>query len=422
MAVGRGNSKIGRKTLLAIVDHITQVLPGPNSDDFVTPLLQDYIKALTEVLSRPAHVEILARKEGQPWELCVDFFLDVAQHLLPDEGDISTLTLARASPALARSSPAPGSGYSRSGGRSTPSTQSQRRAAPGEGGLLKDVLEGLYYLVIGGNAPLLRQYKDITPVVLRVLSLKQLSLGSLQTLAFATINTIFTTTHADDLTHASSVVQNLLPLMSYWWRSEKVSQDEVIRALRIEISRSIFLMHLHIEHLVVGSSDETVRLDLEDLVENIWSEYSKRSEVFRLQLSDVTFSLSSLPKHGLQLNTFGLRAHNIYGEGHWAIVQNLAFLEGIMVLPHPRNQAEDAEQNEQPRKRRRLQQNMSRIRLKLKAAEITVRRTALQLIPFLLAGNSLGRDELLDLLPALVSSATDKDPVTASWALIASAR
>ncbi|KAL6913067.1 hypothetical protein FSST1_010827 [Fusarium sambucinum] len=419
MAVGRGKSTIGRKTLLAIVDHITQVLPGPNSDDFVPPLLQDYIKALTEVLSRPAHVEVLARKGGQYWEICVGFFLDVAQYLLPDEADISTLSLARASPALARSSPAPGSGYSRSIGRSTPSTQSQRRATPGEGGLLKDVLEGLHYLVIGGNAPILRLYKDITPVVLRVLSLKQLSLGSLQTLAFAIINAVFTTTNADDLAHANSAVQSILPLMSYWWRSEKVSQDEVIRALRIEISRSIFLMHLHVENLFVKSSDENVRLDLEDLAENIWSEYSRRGEAVRLQMSDITFALSSLPTYGLQLNMFGLRAHNVYGEGHWAIIQNLAFLEGIMALPHSRTPTDDAEQSEQPRKRRRI--HMSRIRLKLKAAEVAVRGTALQMIPFLLADNSLSRDELVDLLPELVSLATDKNPVTASWALVASA-
>ncbi|ESU11490.1 hypothetical protein FGSG_05519 [Fusarium graminearum PH-1] len=422
MTVGRGNSKIGRKTLLAIVDHITQVLPGPNGDDFVTPLLQDYIKALTEVLSRPAHVEILARKGGQHWETCVGFFLDVAQYLLPDEADISTLSLARASPALTRSSPAPGSGYSRSGGRSTPSTQSQRRAAPGEGGLLKDVLEGLHYIVIGGNAPILRQYKDITLVVLRVLSLKQLSLGSLQTLAFAIINTVFTTTNADDLAHASSVVQSILPLMSYWWRCEKVSQDEVIRALRIEISRSIFLMHLHIENLVINSSDEKIRSDLEELTENIWSEYSRRSEAFRLQMSDITFALSSLPTYGLQLNMFGLRAHNVYGEGHWAVIQNLAFLEGIMLLPQSRTPADDAEQSEQRRKRRRIEQDMSRIRLKLKTVEVGVRGTALQLIPFLLADNSLSRDELVDLLPELALLATDKNPVTASWALIASAR
>ncbi|KAF4454991.1 hypothetical protein F53441_2552 [Fusarium austroafricanum] len=419
MTVGRGNPKIGRKTLLAIVDHITQVLPGPNNDAFVPPLLQDYIKALTEVLSRPAHVEILARRDGQPWELCVGFFLNVAQFLLPDEGDTSTLALARASPALARSSPAPGSGYSRSGGRSTPSTQGQRRGTPGEGGLLKDVLEGLYYLVIGGNAPLLRQFKDITPVVLRVLSLRQLSLGSLQTLAFAIINTIFSATQADDLDHANSLVQSLVPLMSYWWRSEKVSQDEVIRALRIEISRNILLTHLHIEHLVLNTPGENIRFDLEDLVENIWSEYSRRGEAFRLQMSDITFDLSSLPSYGLQLEVFGLRPHNAYGEGHWAVVQNLAFLERVMLLPRSKTQGDDAEQDEQPTKRRRTCQDMSRIQLKLKATEVSVQRTALQLIPFLLARNSLSRDELLDLLPDMMSLTTDKNNVTSSWALIA---
>lgn len=416
MAAGRGVSKLGRKTLLAVVDHITQTLG--QKDDFVPPLLQDYIKALTEVLSRPAHVEILARRGGEKWEECVDFLLDVAQFMLPDEEEGTTaLTLARGSPA-----PGPGSGYGRSTGRSTPSTQSQRRVGPGEGGPLKDVLEGLYHLVTAGNAPLLRRYTEITEVVLRVLSLKQLSLGSLQTLAFAIINVLFSETHADDLAHSCSMVQNLLPLMSYWWRSEKVSQDEVIRALRIEISRSIFLTHLHIEHLVINSSDEGIRLDVEDLVENLWSEYSKRSEAFRLQLSDITFSTSSLSKYGLQLDVFGLRPHNVYGEGHWAVVQNLAFLERIMVLSNEKHQEATTEHDEQRRKRRRIRLDMSRIRLKLKLTDVAVRRTALQLVPFLLASNSLSRDELLDLLPDLVALASDKNPVTASWALVASAR
>ncbi|KAF4975165.1 hypothetical protein FZEAL_8005, partial [Fusarium zealandicum] len=412
MAAGRGVSKLGRKTLLAIVDHITQVLPGPN-DDFVPPLLQDYIKALTEVLSRPAHVEILARKDGQAWELCVDFLLDVALFMLPDEGDAPPLTLARASPAP--------STYGRSTGRSTPSTQSQRRTSPGEGGPLKDVLEGLYHLVMGGNAPLLRRFKDITQMVFRVLSLKQLSLGSLQTLAFAIINVVFSTTQADDLVHATSMVQSLLPLMSYWWRSEKVSQDEVIRALRIEISKSIILTHLHIEHLALDSADEDVRLDLEELTENLWTEYSKRGEAFRLQLGDITFSPSSLATHSLQLDHFGLRPHNVYGEGHWAVVQNLAYLERIMILSRSKHQAATAEQEEQPRKRRRIHQDMSRIMFKLKAVDVAVQRTALQLVPFLLSGNSLGRDELLDLLPDLVALASNKNPVTAAWALVASA-
>lgn len=414
MAAGRSIAKIGRKTLLAIVDHITQVLPGPN-DDFVQPLLQDYIKALTEVLSRQAHVELLARKNGQSWEVCVDFFLDVALFILPEEGDSTAFFLSRASPA-------PGSTYGRSTRLSTPSTQSQKRASHGEGGIIKDVLEGLCHLLTAGNAPLLRRFKNVTEIVVRVLKLKQLSLGSLQTLAFVIVNIVFTAVQADDLSHAQKMIQTLLPLMSYWWRSEKVSQDEVIRALRIEISKTILLTHLHIENLTANATHDTIYRDVEDLLENIWVEYSKRGEAYRLQLSDITFSPSCLPEGHLQLMLFGLRPHYVYGEGYWAVVQNLAFLERIMIVSRDKYQGDGSENDGQPRKRRRLRQESSRIRLKLKSKDIATRCTALQLVPFLLASGSLGRDELLELVQELLPLAADKNPAVASWALVACAR
>lgn len=414
MATGRGVAKLGRKTMKAIIEHITQVLCA--HDDFVPPLLQDYVKALTEVLSRPSHVELSARQDGSLWVYCVDFLLDIASHILPEEveGESTLLVLSRASPA-------PGSGLP-STRRSTPSTQSQKRAAHVEGGPLKDVLEGLLYLVTGSNSPLLRRYEEIAAVILRVLSMKQLSLGSVQTLGFSILNAILSATQADDLNHSNTLVRRLLPLMSYWWRSEKVSQHEVIRALRIEISRSIVLTHLHMEKLTLGSPDETIYRDIEDLAENMWIEYSKRSESYRLQLGDVTFSPSNLPSYYPKLPLFGLRAHNVYGEGHWAVVENLAFLERIMILYREKTSASALSVDQQPRKRRRAQQEVSRIRLKLKAADVQLQRTALQLVPFLLSMGGFGRDELLDLFGHVVSLAGDKSPITASWALVACAR
>lgn len=414
LAASRSVNKLGRKTLFAIVDHITQVLPGPN-DDFVQPLLQDYIKALAEVLSRPAHVEILACKDGQGWEVCVDFLLDVALYILPEEGDVPISTLARASPAPALIA-------TRSTGSSTPSSQSQKRTAGGEGNPLKDVLEGLFYLVSAANAPLHRRFKDITNVVFRVLGMKYLSLGSMQTLGFAIANTIFSATHADDLAHAKMLAKELLPLSTYWWRFDKVSQDEVIRALRNEISRTIFLTHLHLQHLSINAPDDSIRNDLEELIEHLWIEYSKRSEPFRLQLSDVTFTPASLPDYYPQLPLFGLRPHNIYGESHWAMVQILAILEQIQLDSCSRPSGNNNNDDEQPRKRRRMRKESSRIRLKLKSVDVSVQRTALQVVPFLLARKSLGHDELEDLLQDLVVLAGDKNPVTASWALIACAR
>ncbi|PNY24030.1 Serine/threonine-protein kinase tel-1 [Tolypocladium capitatum] len=415
VAASRGVAKLGRKTLLALIDHITQVLPGPN-DDFVTPLLQDYVKALAEVLARPSHVEFLSRKDGAPWVGCVDFLLDIAVYILPSEAHSSVV-------APSRDSPAPGTSTPWSTGKSSASTpQSQKRTNQSDGGPLRDALEGLHHLVQAANAPILRQSKDITDLALRVLGMKTLSLGSMQTACFSILNTTFAAAQADDFTFSNVLVKNLLPLMSYWWRADKVSQDELIKALRNEISKTIFLTHLHIENLAVNTWDTAVRSDVENLIDPLWLEYSKRSDAFRLQLDDVTFASSSLPQDSLRLDLFGLRHHNAEGEGSWALVQNMALLEAILLRPQKRLPHSGDDNVEQPRKKRRVREDSSRLRLKLKSRDLGIQMTALQLVPFLVASNVSAVDEMRELLVNLVACASNKNATTASWAMVACAR
>lgn len=399
--------------MLAIVDHITQVLPGPNQD-YVAPLLQDYVKALAELLSRQAHVELLSRKDGAPWEVCTDFFIDLALHFTPEEGGLSA--------SLSRASPAPGTATLRSTGRSNSSTQSQKRAGQGEGGPLRDALEGLHHLVLGSNASVLRRSSDIINVVLGILRVRHLSLGSIQTLCFAILNSVFAVLQAEALEEANTLVKDLVPLMAYWWRAEKVSQDELIRALRNEISKAIFLTHLHVEYLALRANDAVLLGHLEDLADPLWQEYSKRGEAFRLQLVDVTFAVSILPEDHLGNPLFGLRAHNVEGESYWALVQNLAFLESIL-LRYRRNKARHSHgDEEQPRKKRRTQEESSRLRMKLASKDTAVRRTALQLVPFMVANGAFQDAEIVELLGVLVAFGSDKDAISASWALIGCAR
>ncbi|KAL7930004.1 hypothetical protein V8C35DRAFT_313835 [Trichoderma chlorosporum] len=412
MTASRGAPKIGRKTLLAVIDHITQVLPGPD-EDFVQPLLRDYAKALTELVSRPATAELLARKKAEPWQACVDLFLDIAHNILPKEANTASLTH------ITRPSPAPSTASSRSLPRSNSAPQAQRHTGQGEGGPLQAALEGLYYLVSAANAPIVRGAQDITELALRVLNIKHLSPGFTQTLCFSIVNTVFRASEADNLDGAVALAKDLLPHTGYWWRAEKVSQDELIKALRNEISRSIFLMHLHLEHLAVNLWDESVRIELENLIEPLWQEYAKRSEAYRLQLADLTFTPSPSRGHVMQLGLFGLRPHNIEGESHWAIVQNLAFLEAILLRPKKNIVEDNTDATEQPRKKRRVQQDPNPIRVKLKSQHPGVVLTALQLVPFMLATNTLSHGEVDELLVDLVVFAGDKNTTTASWALIA---
>lgn len=410
----RGAARLGRKTLLAFIDHITQVLPGPN-DDFVVPLLQDYVKALAEVLERASHVEFLARKDGAPWAACVDFLLDVCVYILPSELHSSVLASSRDSPTSGILTPW-------SAGLSTPAVHSQKRAQQPEASPLRDALKGLHCLVQAANAPVLQRAKDVTDLVLRVLGSKNLSLGPMQTVCFAIANTTFAAMQADDLRSATSLVSNLVPLASFWWRADKLSQDELIKALRNEISRTVFLTHLHIEHLAVNLWDDAVRSNLEDLVNHLWQEYSRRGEAFRLQFQDLAFATSSLPKECLQLGLFGLRNHNPEGEGHWAVVQNIALLEAALLQPSRKADGVDTDKSEQPQKRRRTRETTGHLRLRLNPRDAGVQRTALQLIPFIITTNALDVDETGELLAELVNCAVDKNPTTASWALVACAR
>lgn len=415
--MSRGVSKLGRKTLLAIIDHITQVLPGPDGD-YVLPLLQDYVKALAEVLAREAHVELLARKDGTPWEVCVDFFIDLATHITPEAGDPSSLSLSRASPA-------PVNVATRSTGRSNSSTQSQKRVAHGEGGPLRDALEGLHRLMCGSNAPILRRSTEVLDVVIRLLKVRQLSLGSVQTLCFSIANNIFIALQVDRIDKAIDLVRELVPLMAYWWRSEKVSQDELIRALRNEILKAIFLTQSHTEYLASSVDDDSVRSNLEELADHLWQEYSKRSEAFRLQLVDITFATSRLPADSLRSSLFGLRSHNLEGESYWGLVQSLAYLESLLLSgSKARVNSHDNDQGEyrQPRKRRRTEQDSSRLRRKLLSTDVGTRRTALQIMPFMVQTSALGPSECAEILDELLTIAANKDAITCSWALIAIAR
>ncbi|KAG8414949.1 Serine/threonine-protein kinase tel1 [Metarhizium acridum] len=209
--------------------------------------------------------------------------------------------------------------------------------------------------------------------------------------------------------------------MSYWWRAEKVSQDELIKGLRNEISKTIYLAHPHIEH-ISNEWNEEIRNDIENLVDPLWQEYSKRGEPFRLQLHDLTFNQWTLPSGTMHLNLFGIRNHNSEGESHWALVQNLSFLESILLKRGGISARDTADNGEQPRKRQRTRECLSRLRLKLRSRDVGTQRTALQLLPFLVEGFGIAGEDLTSILDDLVACVSNKDQITASWALVASAR
>ncbi|KAK4238937.1 hypothetical protein C8A03DRAFT_32994 [Achaetomium macrosporum] len=404
MAVRHGTTTIKRKTAKAIIDHITQVLPGPEGT-YIAPLLKDYVKALGTLLDFSANVEHLAAFSGESWETCVNFCVEALSRYL-ESGD-------RDSASLSRASPAPGT-TTRSGsvGVSQGSGQIGSQVA-------LDFLTCLNSLVSASNAPVPRKADKISNVVLQILQLRQMRVGELQKAAFSTFNIIFQHIQADDVSLAKRLVKSLIPLVSHWWQPRALSRDAMLNSIRDEMLKTIYGTHLYVESLLRESSDDAFFQDVEDLLDALWSDYSRREERARLQLDDVTFTGMRLPADHPSTAVFSLRPYNQAGEQNWALLENLAILEAAYSRYSQRVHSQQQPENGQPRKRRRMAGSSNRIHQKLQSLDPAVRLSALQLIPFLSRQEHLSLEDTVETIADLSKSVTAKESAVASWAMLA---
>ncbi|KZL69017.1 ataxia telangiectasia mutated, partial [Colletotrichum incanum] len=413
LAVSHGATKLKRKTMLALVDHITQSLPGPGpghgDETYVEPLLKDYVRALVALLSHQPNVEHLATLDADGWLACVDFCTDALEHYL-ENADRDRESGSRASPAPGTAS----MGFST--GRSTNASQK----IPGQihRGTVQDLLHCIYLLVLPPNAPLGQRSRDLSKTLTQVLQLRHLGLSQVIQLSFASSNILLAGIQTDDISQASNLARDLVPLISHWWQARTVSQDEMLNSVRDEMLKTIFIIHLHLESLVCHEENEGVQKDVEDLIECLWLEYSRRNLRSQLQLDDLTF-VSRLPDDYFRVNLFGLRIHNRDGERRWALVQNLAILERI--LWKSRKCARSQSPGEQPRKKRRTHGSATRLQKKLQSPSPAVQRISLQLVPFLLGLDTFSSREVADLFADIAAFVGDKDTAVSSWAMLACA-
>ncbi|KAI0841594.1 hypothetical protein F5Y06DRAFT_293294 [Hypoxylon sp. FL0890] len=412
LGIELGAGKIKRKTVLAVIDHVTQTLPHPE-DDLVPPLVQDYIKALTALLSHAANVELLAAGGGEGWYTCVDFAVDIL-----------TLYLAATDKDLApsRASPAPGTGQAASLTFSTPrSTSTSQRPSRVTRSHLPDLLQCLVYLSSAPNAPLLQRSKETSSVIIQILQLRSLGISQLHQLAFALINKLFVVAQTDDSDHASSLAMDCLPLVSQWWQTKTASaHDALLNGVRIEMLKLLFNLHLQLEFLVKQGNKPSLLGDIENLAELFWNEYSRREERAHLQQDDLTYSFAPRRSTGFQVQSFSLRPFNVEGEKHWAIVHILALLECLMWKSSQQSHAVAAD-GEQPRKKQRTNIGFSRLRQKLRSVDQSIQYTALQIIPFFVSDLKVDDDEMSELLSFLMGQITSKNSKVSTWAMIACA-
>ncbi|KAK4123161.1 hypothetical protein N657DRAFT_681296 [Parathielavia appendiculata] len=403
-AIRHGATKIKRKTVKAIIDHITQVLPRPG-ESYFAPLLQHYVKALGTFLEFSANVEHLAAYDGGSWDTCVNFCLEGLSRYL-ETGD-------RDSASLSRASPAPGASA-----RSTSVTLSQSSGQIGSQTAL-EFLACLNSLVAAPNAPVPRRADKISNVVLQLLQLRQMRIGELQKLAFSTFNIVFQRIQTDAVALSKRLVRTLIPLVSFWWQPRALSRDAMLNSVRDEMLKTIYGTHLYVESLLRESTDESAFQDVEDLLESLWSDYSRREDRARLQLDDVTFSGIRLPADHPSTAVFSLRPYNQPGEQNWALLENIAILEAAYSRYSEREHSQQHPDSDQPRKRRRMAGSSNRLHQKLKSIDPAVHLSAIQLIPFLARQKQPSLEDIIEAMGDISKSVTAKQGTVASWAMIA---
>ncbi|KAK3322301.1 hypothetical protein B0H66DRAFT_619840 [Apodospora peruviana] len=414
LAVRHGASRIKRKTARAIIGHITQVLPGPE-ESYIEPLLKDYVKALSTFLHFSANVENLAAFSGESWDTCVDFCIEaLSQYLETGDRDASYLS---------RGSPAPGTAQATISTRSTArsgSVAGQQGSGQVGGQMALEFLSCLNSLVSAPNAPVQRRAETVSHVVLQILSFRQMKLGEIQKAAFSTINSIVSRIQADNVALAKTVARGLIPLLSHWWQPRSLSRDAMLNSVRDEMLKTIYGTHLYLESLVQESPDDSLLRDTEELLEALWSEYSRRDERARLQLDDITFTSVSLPTDHPSAGAFSLRAFNQTGEQNWALLENLAALEAIYSRHSHRDREHAQIEDDQPRKRRRMAGSPpNRIHQKMGSLDPAVRLTALQLVPFLAKQKPPSVEAITKAMADLLKCLNSKEGTVVSWAMLA---
>nr|6SKY_A Chain A, Serine/threonine-protein kinase Tel1 [Thermochaetoides thermophila DSM 1495]6SKY_B Chain B, Serine/threonine-protein kinase Tel1 [Thermochaetoides thermophila DSM 1495]6SKZ_A Chain A, Serine/threonine-protein kinase Tel1 [Thermochaetoides thermophila DSM 1495]6SL0_A Chain A, Serine/threonine-protein kinase Tel1 [Thermochaetoides thermophila DSM 1495]6SL0_B Chain B, Serine/threonine-protein kinase Tel1 [Thermochaetoides thermophila DSM 1495]QGA31134.1 Tel1 [Thermochaetoides thermoph len=408
LAVRHGVTTIRRKTARAIIDHIVQVLPGPDGA-YVMPLLAGYVKVLYEFLDNPASAENIAALSGEGWEVCVDFCIDVLSRFL-ELGD-------RESGSLSRASPAPGA-TARSG--SVAGTQGSGEQIGTH--VAVDVLSCLYMLCIAHNAPIQRKADRLPHVVIQLLQLRQMKIGELQKMAFATFNIVFQRMQAEDVALCKTLVKQVVPLLSHWWQPRALSRDAMLNSIRDEMLKTLYGTRLYIQALLREAADESFPQDVEELLDTLWCDYSRREERARLQLDDITFTNMLLPPDHPRTGIFSLRPHHTAGEQNWALLENLAILEAAYSKHGQQEQSQQNQQQpeiDQPRKRRKMSGRQNRVHQKLHSLDPAVRLSALQLIPFLTRHKKPSLEDVAETLEDLSKHVTAKQAIVASWAMLA---
>jgi len=419
LAIKAGAPKLKHKTIEAIVDHITQTLPEA-SGEYFPELSRPYLKALSLVFEHKPNAE---RLHNSLWTDVVEFCLDGIDHYTENNADQSN--------GLVRSFSGLGTGHM-SGSvpkSSVDNSISQARAGSISRQNVEDLLSVLLPLISTTNAPIGENAERITNTVLRLLKSQISAVNAVHQLAFSVLNTVLLFCRQDQCSLLQNVAQQSIDLISRFWQGKFNTHDQMLNSVRDETIILFFTVHLHLERSLMDEPTSSLISKVEDLLNVLRAEYSRRSERDQLSLQDL--DMNNPGESGdistpFSLHVFRLRPHNARAERNWASLQVIGLLDRLLGLDNERKRKEAQKTNnslnDHPRKRQRTAEHSDRLLDLIKSDDPRLRLAGLQVIPFALQVCQFPAAVLEQLLVQLSVCTSDKRGHIASWAFLAIAR
>lgn len=396
--VFRRNLRI--KSVRAIIDHITDVLPVPG-EGLWEPLSVDYTKSLAALLRYPPHIEHLGDDD---WEQLMCFCLRSLG--LQDYGD---------------SQQSRGNGHRSTldgyldagGGRSTPSRMTPtlpiREKQVGDKSVIEEALVCIQLLASSPNAPVQTAAEKILRGLAEFVKSAPSAGSSLQP-AFNSINTVVTKILFDQSTLVRVFLLDLVPVIRRLWATKH-------SGLKDELLVIVMLCMVVLGDSARREPSEFLADATEGLMDTLYSEYIKRPEKDILQLDELTFFPGDLTQSEKPI--VRPRLGNLRSEHNWTVIWAIASLLQLTEEINSRLSVPSTP-GEERQKRQRFTSAIDDVLRDSFASSGAKRICALQLIPFV--QGHIDFDSKASLLQRLIPNINDENASVGSWTMVAIAR
>ena len=410
ITVTHAAKNIKAKTVKAVVDHILQTLPTA-TESYFAGLSLDYVKSLRLLLEYQPHVEHF--RNGL-WEDVLEFCLKgIAPLGSGVDEDQDSDDEAQATPGASIRTPS--MSLTRRSRVSTP--QSHRtQQGPTFRKEVDDLVACVHQLVRATNAPKSEHELKIVFAMRDFLSMSD-SVRVSYNEAFGAINYILSETSTASLSLTKQMTTALIPLVKDLWSRKSAS-------LRDEMLVTLVLIKDHVTALVSDTAEAAFRIDLENLLEALQADYSKRLERDQLHMGDLVLdcTISEHAKSRLQLPVFALRRGRTRAESLWTLLHLTATYTAALDKKKDALQGRLTSNGDNaPPKRSRMTVLLSDDILRLASSSPTpaTRLANLQYLCFLFQLRPYSAQEIQQLHEPLALCALDTNVSVGRWALLA---